>query len=93
MKELTKEMAKEWQNVTLEERAACDAIAVANKAAYEDAMRVYHETQLAQAPPAGGAGAIGDAGGAVRCASVVQRVCRAAPPSTDELPHARAQGM
>jgi hypothetical protein len=76
MKELTKEMAKEWQNVSAEERATCDAIALQNKVAYEEAMRVYHEAQVQQA-----AAGVEAAGGAVvrvrlcACAHVCACVC------------------
>ena len=64
MKDLTREMAKEWQTVSAEERKICDDIAQANKAAYEEAMRRYHEQQTA----GGGAAAVDvdDSGAAVR---------------------------
>ena len=58
MKELTKEMAKEWQNVTPEERATCDAIAHQNKLAYEEAMRAYQQQQMAAAAAADGGASV-----------------------------------
>ena len=55
MKDLTKEMAKEWQTVSADERAECDRIALANKTAYEEAMRIYQEQQVAAAADGGAA--------------------------------------
>ena len=42
--DLTREMAKEWQTVSAEERKICDDIAAQNKAAYEEAMKLYQTT-------------------------------------------------
>ena len=41
LQDLTREMAKEWQTVSAEERKICDDIAAQNKADYEEAMKLY----------------------------------------------------
>ena len=71
--DLTREMAKEWQSVSEEERKICDDIAAQNKADYEEAMKLYHAQMQA-----GAAGVlVGVAGGdEVRFSSA--SVCRCA---------------
>ena len=50
--DLTREMAKEWKDVSAEEKKICDDIAAQNKLDYDEAMKAYQATH-------GHAGAMG----------------------------------